>query len=145
MYSPVLVDRLSNGQMTMSDADNVVCGITEVGELSQSGNMLRAVVDTVSRLRAERVVRTMDACAPNHVGACVLVKPTGHPIPTMNNMVAIGPCSTLPYDLMTFASRPSGINYSVGTLELIILVDKYVPGESQRRLHCWREPKTVLT
>ena len=113
MYSPDLVDRLNNGQMTMSDANTVACGITEFGELSQREDIQRVAVDTVSRLQVEQMVGTMDAA--DNVGACVLVKPAGHPNPTLNNMVAIGPCTTLPYDPMKSAGRSAGINYSGGT------------------------------
>jgi hypothetical protein len=94
MYSPDLVDRLSSGQVTMSDADPVACGITEVGELSKSEDMQRVVVDMVSRTQVGRMVRTMDAAC--NVGACVLVKPAGHPIPPLNNMVYLSPALPFP-------------------------------------------------
>ena len=125
MYSPDLVDRLSNGQVTMSDADPVACGITQVGELSKSEDMQRVVVDMVSRTQVGRMVRTMDAAC--NVGACVLVKPAGHPIPPLNNMVVLEPSITLPSDPMTSAGRPADINYSGGNWEVTVMADKYVP------------------
>ena len=103
MYSPDLIYRLSSGQVTMSDEDPVACGITEVGELSKSEDMQRVVVDTVSRMQVERMVRTMDAAC--NVGACVLVKPAGHPIPPLTNMIVLETSITLPSDPMTSAGR----------------------------------------
>ena len=125
MYSPGLVDRLSSGQVTMPDADPVTCGIKEIEQLSKSEDMQRVVVDTVSRMQVERMVRAMDAAC--NVGACVLVKPAGHPIPPLNTMVALEPSIALPSDPMTSAGRSAGITYSGGNWEVTVLVDKYVP------------------
>ena len=62
-----------------------------------------------------------------NVGACVLVKPVGHPIPPLNNMVVLEPSITLPSDPMTSAGRSAGTNYSGGNWEVTVMVDKYVP------------------
>ena len=109
----------------MPDADPVTCGIKEVEQVSKSEDMQRVVVDTVSRMQVERMVRAMDAAS--NVGACVLVKPAGHPIPPLHNMIVMEPSITLPCDPMTSASHADGSRYSGGSWEVIILIDKHVP------------------
>ena len=53
--------------------------------MAQYDEMQRLVVDIVSRVQFERMVRAIDAA--RIVLACVLVKPAGQPVPPLNNMV----------------------------------------------------------
>ena len=102
LYPADLVEGLSTGLVTAADADTVADGIKEVADLSRIVEMQRVVVDTVSRIQVEKMFRTMDAART--VGTCVLVKPTGHLIPPLVNMVVMEPSIVLPIDPMTSAS-----------------------------------------
>ena len=73
--------------VTASDADTVADEIKELVELARVDVVQRVVVDTPPNAQVERTVRTMDAART--VGACVLVKPAGQPIPPLVNMVVL--------------------------------------------------------
>ena len=125
LYPEDLVERMSAGLMTATDADTVADGIAEVADLSRSENIQRVVVDTVSRVQVDKMFRTMDAAQT--VGACALVKPTGQPIPSLINMIVMEPSITLPTNPMTSASDAAGVTYSGDSWEALVVVDKYVP------------------
>ena len=54
--------------------------------LSRDSDMQRVVVDTVSSVQVDRLIRVIDASAASVVGACVLVVPAGQPLPSLRSM-----------------------------------------------------------
>ena len=119
------MERISVGLMTATDADTVADGNAEVADLSRIENIQKVVVGTVSGVQVDRMFRTMDAART--VGACVLVKPTGQPIPSLINMIVMERSITLPTNPMTSASDSAGATYSGCSWEALVVVDKYVP------------------
>ena len=111
--------------MTATDADTAADGIEEVAYLSKIENIQRVVVDTDSRVQVDKMFRMMDAART--VGACVLIKPTGQPIPSLTSMIVMEPSITFPTNHMASDSDSAGVTYSGGSWEALVVVDKYVP------------------